>query len=149
MIQQPSKKRSTKDGTKKKPKGVSYYKKQADAYFSTYVRMRDADAKGIAPCITCNIRKHWKQLQNGHFVSRKTSLLRYDEENCNAQCYSCNVMRYGEQYLYAKALDDKYGDGTADKLMNQRHTTHKFTIDELQQIVEDSKTQIDYLTNSA
>ena len=127
----------------KKPQ-VSKLKKIADKFFSLAIRLRDSDTGGIACCITCGTKKHYKQLQNGHFVKRSVNLLRYDEENCNAQCYSCNVMKYGEQYLYAKALDDKYGSGTAERLMAQRFTTHKFTVEELQSIVDDSKTQIAY-----
>jgi hypothetical protein len=57
-------------------------------------------------------------------------------------CTGCNMFKQGEQYLYAKALDYKYGEGTADGLMSQRHLTHKFSIDELQQVIDDSKTQI-------
>ncbi len=110
--------------------------------FSQYVRLRDS-AGGLAVCITCGVKKPIKEMQCGHFVKRSVNLLRYDEENCNAQCYSCNVMRYGEQYLYAKALDDKYGDGTAEKLMNQRQISHQFTTEELQQIIQDSVTQIE------
>lgn len=87
---------------------------------------------------------HWKKIQNGHFVSRKTSTLRYDEENCNAQCLGCNMFKQGEQYLYSKAIDLKYGDGKADELMSQRNETHKFTIDELEEIIHDSKESIKY-----
>lgn len=85
-------------------------------------------------------------MQNGHFVSRRVNVLRYDEENCNAQCMGCNVMKHGDLYEYAKKLDDKYGDGTAEKLHAQRLTTHKLTIDELEQIIHDAKVAIEYLT---
>lgn len=128
-------------GTRKKrtpKKGISYYKRKADVVWSIYIRTRDSDGT-YGTCITCGVRRLIKELQCGHFVKRSVNLLRYDEENTNAQCYSCNVMRYGEQYLYAKALDDKYGDGTADKLMAQRFTSHKFTIEELEQIIEDAQ----------
>lgn len=126
----------------KKPKTVSQLKKLADQAFSTYVRLRDADKYGLANCISCGARKPWKELQNGHFVSRTSSTLRYDEENCNAQCVGCNMFKQGNQYAYSIALDLKYGDGTAKKLHDQRFETHKFTRDELQEIIDDSKTQI-------
>lgn len=83
-------------------------------------------------------------MQAGHFVSRKVSLLRYDDENVNAQCPSCNVFKYGEQYAYSIALDKKYGDGTAEKLWNQRHSVHKFTITELESIIEEANEQIKF-----
>lgn len=127
-------------------KSVAKLKKKADALFSQYVRLRDADKRGVAPCITCGVKKNWKDMQAGHFIKRSVSLLRYDEENVNAQCMQCNVFKYGEQYLYAKALDDKYGDGTADKLNSQRWETHKFTVAELEEIISDAKANIDFIT---
>lgn len=133
----------------KKAKSVSQLKKEADKYFSIYIRMRDADRYGFGKCITCGTKKHWKELQNGHFVKRSVSLLRFDDENCNAQCSACNVWKHGELYKYGKELDLKYGDGTADKLHAQRFTTHKFSAQELLDIVTESKENIKaYAQNS-
>lgn len=127
-----------------KAKGVAQLKKSADKYFSQYIRLRDSDQNGIAECITCDTRVHWKRIQCGHFVSRKASTLRFDEENCNAQCVGCNMFKQGEQYLYSKAIDLKYGDGKAEELMNRRFETHKFTIPELEEIISDSQQQIKF-----
>ena len=87
-------------------------------------------------------------MQNGHFVSRRVSLLRYDEENCNAQCVGCNMFKHGDLFTYAQNLDLKYGDGTAKKLHYQRFTTHKFTADELNQVIHDAKVSIKFLTKT-
>jgi len=128
-----------------KVKGVAQLRQEADKWFSKYVRYRDSiyrDGERYADCITCGVEKNIKQLQAGHFVSRRVNKLRFEETNVNAQCTGCNMFKQGEQYLYAKALDYKYGEGTAENLMSQRHLTHKFTNDELQQIIDDSKTQI-------
>jgi hypothetical protein len=78
-------------------------------------------------------------MQAGHFVSRAVNKLRYDELNVHAQCYSCNVVKHGDLYTYAKKLDEFHGDGTAEMLHAQRHDTHKFTIGELQQVIEEYK----------
>lgn len=118
-----------------KKQGVAQLKKKADKVFSLYIRHRDS-TDGYAKCFTCGVLKPIAQMQNGHFVSRRVNTLRYDELNCNAQCYSCNVMNHGDLYNYAKKLDEWYGDGTADGLHALRHSTHKFTIDELQKIIE-------------
>lgn len=127
-----------------KPKTVAKLKKDADKYFSKYVRLRDSE-NGVAECITCGVRKPVSQMQAGHFVRRSVNLLRYDEENVNAQCVGCNMFKHGEQYAYSKALDLKYGDGTAEKLMSQKHLTHKLTIEELEQIIHDSKESIKFM----
>ena len=130
----------------KKPT-VAQLKKKADEWFSKYVRYRDSiyrNGERYADCITCGVEKNIKQLQAGHFVSRRVNKLRFEETNVNAQCTGCNLFKQGEQYLYAKAVDAKYGDGVAEELMNQRHQTHKFTVAELEQIIDDCKTQIKY-----
>ena len=127
---------------KKKPKGVAQLKKLADKHFSQAVRLRDSDKNGLAECITCGVKKHWKDMHAGHFVKRSVSLLRYSEENVNAQCPQCNLYKYGEQYAYSKAIDLKYGDGKAEELHAQRFTTHKFNTSELQSIINEAKEQV-------
>jgi hypothetical protein len=114
---------------------VAKLKKQADKVFSQYIRQRDSNKEGYGRCITCDKLCHWKEAQAGHFVSRRVNKLRFDEENVNLQCVGCNMFKAGEQYLYGINIDKKYGDGTAEKLMNQRHLTHKFTVSELEEII--------------
>ena len=149
LSQQKSHSKSTKSPKARKAlKSVSQLKKEADKYHSIYIRMRDADHRGVVTCITCPVQKHWKQIQCGHFVKRSVSLLRYDEENTNAQCVSCNMFKNGEQYAYSLALDKKYGDGTAERLWEQRFTTHSFTREELLSIIHDRKEQIAEFSNA-
>ena len=129
---------------------VKDIKKKADAYFSKYVRYRDSELKNgefIAECITCGVEKPVKQMQAGHFVSRRVSSLRYEDMNVNAQCVGCNMFKAGEQYLYSINLDKKYGKGTAEELMARRHETHKFTQDELLNIIAESKETIKWYEN--
>jgi hypothetical protein len=118
---------------------IAKLKKKADTYFSKYIRQRDVDHTGYGECITCGRSYHWKDAQAGHFVSRKTNKLRFDERNVNLQCVGCNMFKSGEQWVYGKELDKKYGDGTADELMSKRHETYKFTVTELEEIIEYSK----------
>lgn len=133
-----------------KTKKVADLKKEADKWFSKYVRYRDSERVGdeyIAECITCGTKKPIKQLQAGHFVSRRVSTLRYDDLNVNAQCTGCNMFKQGEQYLYSVNLDKKYGEGTAKELMSRRFETHKFTQDELLNIIAESKETIKWYEN--
>lgn len=90
-------------------------KAKADKAFSLFIRKRDA--KNGGKCITCNKWFPYEEMDAGHFVSRNCIALRYDEQNVNAQCRGCNRFRGGEQALYAKALDKKYGEGTSDSLL--------------------------------
>ena len=96
-------------------KTSSYWKAKADKVFSLFVRKRDSENGGR--CITCNKWFPYNELDAGHFISRNCLQLRYDERNVNSQCRLCNRFRNGEQALYSKALDAKYGDGTADELL--------------------------------
>jgi hypothetical protein len=133
-----------KPSQKPKTDSVLKLKYKADIEFSKYVRYRDGryshELQGFeTQCITCKVWKPLKEMQAGHFVTRANTLLRYDEENVNGQCYACNVMRHGDLYEYAKQLDAKYGPGTAEKLHNQRHTTHRLTVAELKIVIERSK----------
>jgi hypothetical protein len=77
-------------------------------------------------------------------MSRRYSSTRYDEENVNSQCAKCNTFNHGEQYKYAVALDLKYGDGTAAKLARQAQEHHKFTVQELEDIIKDARTQVKF-----
>ncbi len=126
-------------------KEVTKLKKKADTVFSKYIRMRDGvktEHGWYAGCITCGAYKPVAQQQAGHFVSRACNKLRFDEENVNVQCFSCNVKQHGNQFEYAKQVDLKYGDGTADKLHNQRHDTKQFKAFELQEIIDEYSKQI-------
>lgn len=123
-------------------KSIAKLKKEADKWFSKYIRHRDS-LNGITECITCGVQKPISQMQNGHFVTRSASAIRYDEFNCNSQCPGCNLFKQGEQYKYGKALDLKYGKGTADKLMARRHELKKWKAEELEKIIQDSKEYLD------
>lgn len=120
-------------------------KKKADNWYSKYIRYRDGQLRNgtwVANCITCGIEKPIKELQAGHFVSRSCNKLRYEDMNVHPQCVGCNMFKQGEQYAHAQQIDLLYGDGTAEKLHNQRHINHKLTITELEQIIADAQEYI-------
>jgi hypothetical protein len=134
--------------------------KKADEAFSKYVRLRDCDRTGNewhGKCISCNKRglvawidetgklRFVKGWNAGHFVSRGNKVVRFDEENVNLQCaFSCNNMKSGNIVQYRLALRDKYGDGIPGKLEKLAEETqyYKFTREELEQVISDSKEQI-------
>jgi|TARA_R110000744_G_scaffold15757_1_gene43681 hypothetical protein len=117
--------------------------KKLDAIFSQYIRLKDADYLGNATCFTCNKVDHWKKLQNGHFQSRKHYATRWVEKNCQVQCPKCNVFNYGEQFIYSKNLDKKYGDGTAEKLYIESKKIVKYSNNELKEMIVHYKNLVD------
>ena len=108
-----------------------------DRVFSEYIRRRYAK-NGIAECVTCGKKDHWKNLQAGHFMSRKHYATRWDEENVEVQCMACNVYRYGEQYLFAKHL----GQEKADELLAKSRTMVKLKDWELEEMIEKYKQKL-------
>ena len=65
-------------------------------------------------------------------MSRKHLSTRWDETNCQVQCAGCNVFRYGEQYKFSVGLNAKYGDGTADAMLQKSRQTLKIDNAELE-----------------
>jgi len=140
-------KQATKKIAKPKQHTISWYKKEADKWFSLATRYRFAEKMGaewFCECITCGIKKHIKFIQCGHFMSRSYNSTRYDELNTAPQCYGCNVMHQGRQYEFGMALDDLYGAGTAKRMHDLAKQPKQFKKEELIEIINDSKEQILY-----
>jgi len=133
----------------------------ADEWFSKYVRLRDSERIGdkfVGQCITSGKemtvcwydeeKKKWRWTKGsnlGHFVGRGIDggwhWLRYDEENCNLQSAYDNAWRDKESMIsaYKKALDMKYGTGTAKKLIKAGKQHYSLTREDLEQVIHDSK----------
>jgi hypothetical protein len=109
-----------------------------DKEFSIFIRNRYAK-NGMAECITCGVVKEVKQLQCGHFMSRKHYATRWDEDNCQVQCYTCNVMRYGEQYKFGLYLNANYDTDKAEQLLIQSKQTLKLSDFDLEEMIEKYK----------
>ena len=92
------------------------YKREADRLFSLLVRQENADENGYVRCVTCGKIIRWRNSHNGHFMVRQCQATRYDRENTGVQCVKCNTFSEGRQYDFAKYLDQKYGEGTAEKM---------------------------------
>ena len=117
------------------PKKLSRSKlvKKLDTVFSKYIRISSADKNGYCTCVTCGVVKHWKEIQAGHFMSRKHYSTRWDERNVASQCVSCNMFKQGEQYKYSLFL----GKDEAEVLYLKSKETVKFTNYELEEMIKD------------
>lgn len=119
---------------KKKPTR-SKIVKRLDSEFSKYIRNRKS-VSGIAECYTCGKKDHWKNLQAGHFQSRRHYSTRWDITNVQVQCAGCNIFRSGEQYKFSRQLDKDYGLGTSDELHSKASQTVKFSNQDLLDMLE-------------
>lgn len=100
---------------KNKVKTLTKWKKELDAIFSLYIRIRDD-----GQCYTCPKKDEIKKVQNGHFVPRQYLKTRWDERNCHCQCYACNMLYNGQPSLYAVRLRQQYGDTIIEDLEKNR-----------------------------
>jgi hypothetical protein len=119
-----------------------------DRNYSKYVRRHTADTTtGAVKCYTCDHKAHWSTVDAGHFQSRAKLATRwhltppgpFDLEpvpiNCRAQCKRCNL-RSGEQFKFARAIDQEFGRGKARALEHQAERSTQRTIQELRDIDE-------------
>lgn len=115
--------------------------KKLDTIFSEYIRRKYSDKNGIVKCYTCNKKAYWKGegMQNGHFISRASRILRWDENNCRPQCYACNCMRYGQNYIFAMNLNKEFGYDIASELLRKSKKILKLSNDELISLINKYK----------
>ena len=128
-------------------KSVSKLKKELDKWFSLYIRLRDATDEGLCQCFTCGKVAHYKTggMQCGHFQSRKHYATRWLEMNVAVQCVGCNVYKFGEQFVFGKKLDEKFGDGTAEEVYIKAKETVKYSKCELLDMIKHYKELVEKL----
>ena len=114
-------------------KTKSQYVKEAQVAFNTYVRLRDADK----PCISCGgspAQRYGGSMDAGHYRSRGAAgHLRYNLNNCHAQCKKCNRNLSGNVVEYRINLIKRIGQEKVEALEND-NSTKLFTIEYLQRL---------------
>tara|TARA_E500000318_G_scaffold111829_1_gene132017 strand:+ start:1851 stop:2252 length:402 start_codon:yes stop_codon:yes gene_type:complete len=116
--------------TAKKPVKSKLVKK-LDVVFSQWVRLSNADHRGFCECITCSKKFFWKEIQAGHFMSRRHYSTRWDEENVKPQCKACNIYGQGKQYEFSLAIGEKSAD-----LLEKSRGIVKYTTSDIQAMIE-------------
>ena len=131
---------------KKKKPTLSQVKKKTWNLFSLYIRTRDAikttGTKEYALCITCDRKYPIKAvggLQAGHFIPGRHSSVLFDERNCHAQCYGCNVMKKGNMVVYYRKMLQMYGQETIDDLEKLDKENKQYKIFELLELYNEIK----------
>lgn len=131
-----------------KAKSRTQLKKILDREFSRFIRTRNIDEYGYDYCYTCGDRKHWKEVDAGHFVTRAAMSTRWLETNVQFQCKKCNGFRGGESYLFGLQLDRDYGPGTADGIIIRSKQIYKHTLQELRDLIQDYKNKTSHVESS-
>ena len=121
--------------------------KRLDTIFSLYIRLRDADKNGFCTCITCKKKYHYKELDAGHFISRRHFSVRYDPFNVYSQCRYCNRYNAGQQYIYSIELEKKE-TGLPKRLLEKSKKTVKLSNDELISLINRYKEFVKLMENN-
>lgn len=100
-------------------------RKKADSVFSTFVRLRDSNKQWVVTCPLCWSKLPRKQAQNMHFIKRSCWFYRYDESNCHAWCYRCNVVLSWNYIEYTRWMQRNYGIDFVDKMISESKKLHK------------------------
>lgn len=109
-------------------------------------RIDDADENGFVKCCTCRNKMFYykSDAQMGHFVSRGKKWVKFERRNLSTQDSKCNIQNNGEQYKMGKFLDMKYGEGTADEIMQMGNKNGKFTrFDYKEYLIKNAKVLIE------
>lgn len=93
-----------------------------DTVFSKFIRRRDCGFE-YGRCISCGKIVTYSGCHNGHYVNRQHMALRFDEQNCNAQCVECNSYDEGNVQGYRRGLIVKIGEKATDMLEIRKHNT--------------------------
>jgi len=129
----------------KKPKTLPQLKKEADKITSELVRKTGADFNGYNTCYTCGVRKLWKELQCGHFISRTYGITRWYLPNLRVQCYYCNVMNRGNLQEFAARLESEK-QGEVLRLTQLKHTQNQCpNYSDILEIIKDFKAKLNEL----
>lgn len=143
--------KKTKNNTLKQSKIAYYFKQKGnvtklkvdlDRVFSIYIRRRFADKNGMVKCFTSGKILHWGMAQCGHFISRRHFATRWDEINCQVQSVAENMFNQGNAPGFAKRLDEKYGAGTVDKLLQKKNNKFKLEAFILEALITEYKNKI-------
>ena len=88
-------------------------------------RLRDTDADWCWRCISCDTFCSWWWLAWGHRYSRRFTNICLEEENINAQCYTCNritwplwnpALKIKTNARYDENMDSKWWEWTSERL---------------------------------
>lgn len=132
--------KAKKEQEKKKAKaGLSKSKQRdkLDAIFSKYIRLKYSDDRGNCRCISCGKVFPWKEIQCGHYMSRRYMSTRFSEDNCRPQCVACNIFNQGNIQMYRRALIKQIGEQRVDLIeVRARQETKIWSLFEYQAMID-------------
>jgi hypothetical protein len=129
--------KAKKTRLKKELMSLQDWLKLAQMTFNKWIRHRD---KGLN-CISCD--KPPKKANAGHYFSQGGhSNVRFHEDNVHLQCEHCNSYLSGNLLNYRIGIEKRIGTARLIVLEVIAHETKKWTIQELNEIIETYKKKL-------
>jgi len=129
---------------KRKLKTIAKLADECAVLLQKLVRIKAADEHGMCECVSCKTRKHWKEMQGGHFIPRGNNATKLMEENVNPQCMGCNAfgMKYGDaEKQYTLWMIDTHGRDFVDEMLATKGKVYRFE----RCVLEDMKAEFNEL----
>jgi len=117
-----------------KHKSTKSLRKKLWKLISEYVRRSAADDSGYVRCYTCGCRLHWKSAHCGHYIHR--DVLDYEINNLRPQCPRCNKWLHGNLSVYAEKLIAEIGAEEIQLMRQRSKKVKKWSIVELEDMIE-------------
>lgn len=117
-------------------------------WFSRFIRLRDSEPNGTARCVTCGRVSPIKgtgAIHAGHFVAGRSNAVLYDERNCHAQCFHCNLYNSGSWVEYERFILQKYGAAECDRLKSLRFIVKPMSAEEHEEVSEVYRKKVEEL----
>lgn len=114
------------------------WRTKVQVVFNQFIRTRDAGK----PCISCGVKLEKKHDAGHYFSVGNYPALRYNEDNCHAQCVECNHHKGSNHHEYTIGIINRIGMERVERLREKRHETRKYTIPELKELNELYKEKI-------
>lgn len=127
---------------KKKLKSISSIKKKLWKLFSTYIRQRGMNDRGLNRCISCGEVGHWTTGNAGHFYHGHSKLTFMDERNVHYQCVRCNLYLSGNLIPYSEFMRKEYGPDIIEVLRESHNRIWKPSRQELANLIEYYKSKV-------
>lgn len=101
--------------------------RNADTYFSRYMRLKHSE-NGFCACYTCGNIYNIKEVDNGHYQKREHKTVRYDENNCRPQCKICNgdIKHNGKQIEFRSNLVIELGEEEVNRIDSLIKTSNNY-----------------------
>lgn len=102
----------------------SNIKQTALKNFQRLRRLEEANVDGLERCISCGKVLHWKEMQGGHYVSRRVEATCIEPDNVWPQCSSCNCYKAGNYVNYRINLVKQIGEERVKRLEYMMAASH-------------------------